>query len=163
MSNVVDTAKKYLGQKEIPGNMGFINPDFEKKMVDVGFVDTYAWCSLFMELCVKEGNPEFYAAHEKLFSASATTTYKNFDIAGKTSTTPQIGMGVIWRHGNGWQGHAGIVVAVDLIKGTMDTVEGNSNSDPNNREGVEVSAKTRKIKTPFSAKGLNLVGFLKFE
>lgn len=163
MANIVEVAKSYLGEKEVPGNMGFTDHDFEKKMVDVGFQKTYAWCSLFMELCVKESNPEFYAANEKLFSASATTTYKNFDIAGKTSPVPQIGMGVIWRHGNGWQGHAGIVIGFDPVKGTIDTVEGNSNSDPNNREGMEVSQKTRKIKTPFSAKGLNLVGFLKFE
>lgn len=159
---VSEIALSYLGEKEVPGNMGFTDKVFEKKMYDVGFRKTYAWCSLFLELCVKEGNPNFYKANEKLFSASATTTYKNFDIAGKTSVTPKIGCGVIWRHGNGWQGHAGIVVGFDPVKGTMDTIEGNGNAE-GGREGLEVVKKTRKLKTPFSANGLNLVGFLFFE
>lgn len=110
-----------------------------------------------MELCVKEGNPEFYAANEKLFSASATSTYKNFDIAGKTSQEPQVGYGVIWRHGNGWQGHAGVIVSVDNNSGSFEAVEGNGN-DLGGREGISVVKKTRKLKVPYSANGLNLAG-----
>jgi len=165
IKEISSTALQYLGQKEVPGNMGFTDHDFEKKMYDVGFQKTYAWCALFMELCVKEGNPAFYAANEKLFSASATSTYKNFDIAGKTVKEPQVGDGVIWRHGNGWQGHAGIVVSVDNKAGTFQSVEGNTADDgnPNNREGVIVAKKSRKLKNPYSAKGLNLVGFIRFE
>lgn len=158
---IIEVAKSYLGQKEIPGNMGFINPEFEKKMDAVGFQKTYAWCSLFMELVVKEALPDFYAAHEKLFSASATTTYKNFDIAGKTTQVPMPGMGVIWRHGNGWQGHAGIVVQLNA-DGTFIAIEGNGNA-AGGREGIEVVQKIRHLHAPFSASGLNLVGFLKFE
>ncbi len=162
MNNIIEVATHYIGEKEIPGNMGFTDHDFEKKMFDVGFQKTYAWCALFMELCVKEGIPDFYSKNEKLFNASATTTFKNFDIAGKTNQMPQPGMGVIWRHGNGWQGHAGIVVSVNPANGTFEAIEGNTNS-AGGREGIEVSRKTRKLKTPFSANGLNLVGFLKFE
>ena len=159
---VTSVALSYIGKKEIPGNMGFTDKEFEKKMIDVGFQKTYAWCALFVELVVKEGNPTFYKAHEKSFSASATTTYKNFDILGKTSTTPKIGAAAVWRHGNGWQGHCGIVVAFDPVKGTIDTVDGNTNA-AGGREGIEVSKKTRKIKTPYSSTGLNLIGFILFE
>lgn len=160
---VLKVAIHYLGEKEITGNMGFVDKDFEKRMIDVGFQKTYAWCSLFMELCVKEGNPEFYAAHEKLFSASATTTYKNFDIAKLTVKEPQIGCGVIWRFGNGWEGHAGIVIGINPAAHTIDTIEGNGNP-AGGREGIEVVKKigVRRLNAPYTATGLNLVGFLNF-
>lgn len=158
---ITQVATNYLGKKEVPGNMGFIDKEFEKKMYAVGFQKTYAWCSLFMELCVKEGSPDFYATHEPLFSASATTTYKNFDLKGLTSKIPEIGMGVIWRHGSGWQGHAGIVVSVNNLNGTFEAIEGNGNAS-GGREGIEVVKKTRKLKAPYVSNGLNLVGFLKF-
>lgn len=157
---VNEVAISYLSQREVPNNMGFKDNAFEKKMIDVGFVKSYAWCALFMELCVKEGAPEFYKANEKLFSASATTTYKNFEIAKKVSAIPQVGCGVIWRHGSGWQGHAGIVIKVNA-DGTFETVEGNTNSS-GGREGIEVAKKVRKVKQPYQSNGLNLVGFLIF-
>jgi hypothetical protein len=162
MPSITEVANSYLGKREIPGNMGFTDKQFEKKMIDVGFQKTFAWCALFMELCVKEGNPAFYEANKKLFSASATTSYKNFDIAKKCSPLPAVGDGVIWRHGNGWQGHAGIVIGVNTAAGTIDTVEGNTDSK-GGREGIEVSRKQRKLKTPYAARGLNLVGFIKFK
>jgi len=157
-----EVALSYLGEKEVPGNLGFTNTAFQKKMVDVGFQKTYAWCALFLELCVKEAKPAFYQTYEKQFSASATTTYKNFDIISLTSPTPKVGSGVIWRHGNGWQGHAGIVVSVDTKAGTFEAVEGNGNAE-GGREGLEVVKKTRKLKAPYSATGLNLIGFIDFD
>jgi hypothetical protein len=160
-NKIAEMALSYIGEKEVPGNMGFTDKAFEKKMYDVGFQKTYAWCSLFMELCVKEGEPEFYEAYEKLFSASATTTYKNFDIAGKASQSPEIGCGVIWRHGNGWTGHAGIVVGVDLNNATIETIEGNSNND-GSRDGYAVVKKTRHLFAPYDPTGLNMVGFIHF-
>lgn len=39
---IASTALQYLGKKEVPGNMGFTDPQFEKKMYDVGFQKTYA-------------------------------------------------------------------------------------------------------------------------
>lgn len=155
-------AQSYLGQREVPGNMGFTDKAFEKKMQAVGFVKSYAWCALFAELVWTEaykGSGLQYVI-KKLFSASATTTYKNFDIDGtfKVSQTPEVGAVVIWRHGSGWQGHAGIVTEVkgDYIK----TVEGNTNS-AGGREGIEVAGKLRAWhNVPYQANGLNLVGFI---
>ena len=156
---IADIAKSYIGKNEVPGNMGFTDKVFEKKMIDVGFVKSWAWCALFLELCVKEGNPDFYKLHEKLFSASATSTYKNFDIAKKTKQLPSVGDGVIWRFGNGWQGHAGIVISI--TDDGFYSIEGNTNA-AGGREGIEVARKKRLLKTPYSPKGLNLVGFIDF-
>ena len=32
MSKIAEIALSYVGQREIKGNMGFVNPDFDKKM-----------------------------------------------------------------------------------------------------------------------------------
>ena len=160
MNKVAEVAMSYLHQKEIPGNMGFTDKEFERKMKEVGFNKGYAWCALFGELCVKEGAPQFYMEHEKLFSASAVTTYNNFKAQGMVSSTPEIGWLAVWKHGNGPTGHLGVVVGT---KGTglFQTAEGNSNED-GSREGVEVAYKAdRKLNQPFKPKGLNLLGFVK--
>ena len=159
---IKNIANSYLGQREVPGNMGFKDKAFEKKMVDVGFVKSYAWCALFAELVWTEAyaNSGLVAKLRRLFSASATTTFKNFDIdkTFKVSQTPVVGAVAIWRHGSGWQGHAGIVVAIN--GDSMSTVEGNTNA-AGGREGIEVASKMRKWKgVPYQANGLNIVGFI---
>ena len=45
MSNVVEIARKYLGQTEISGNKGFNDKLFEKRMKDVGWLPGLA-CSI---------------------------------------------------------------------------------------------------------------------
>lgn len=160
-NTIASIAASYVGEREVPGNMGFTNKQFEKKMIDVGFIKSYSWCALFAELVWSEAykGTQWLAVIKALFSASATTTYKNFDIDKRfeVSQVPQIGAVVIWRHGSGWQGHAGIVTAIN--GNTIATVEGNTNA-AGGREGIEVAEKVRKIKQPFQANGLNLVGFI---
>lgn len=160
MNNVAQIALAYLHEKEVPGNMGFEDKIFQKKMEEVGFHKGYAWCALFGELCVKEGAPGFYNENEKLFSASAVATYNNFKAAGLTTDKPEIGYLACWKHGKGSTGHLAVVVG---NKGTnlFQSVEGNSNEN-GSREGFEVAYKAdRQINKPFSAKGLNLLGFVK--
>lgn len=160
---IKNIALSYLGQREVPGNMGFTDKQFEKKMAAVGFVKSYAWCALFAELIwveAYEGSKETLAKLKTLFSASATATFKNFDLDGtfNTSKTPKVGAVAIWRYGNGWQGHAGIVIAVN--GDTITTIEGNTNA-AGGREGIEVARKNRKWRgEAFKAKGLNIVGFI---
>lgn len=161
-NKIKDIATSYLGQREIPGNMGFTDKSFEKKMQAVGFVKSYAWCALFAELVWTEAyaGSGLVAKLRKLFSASATTTFKNFDIDGtfKTSKVPQVGAVAIWRHGSGWQGHAGIVVGMNERE--IHTVEGNTNA-AGGREGIEVAKKTRNwMGEAYKPNGLNLVGFI---
>lgn len=70
-------AGKYIGQTEKKGNMGFIDADFERKMVAVGFVLKYAWCCYFAELCCKETFTLLFNELEKLFSGSVLATQNN--------------------------------------------------------------------------------------
>lgn len=156
---IIPTAKKYLGFTEKPANSGFTDADFEKRMKDVGFQKGHAWCSYFAELVWKEAMPEHFAILDKLFSGSATATFKNFDLdkTFPTSQKPVPGALAIYRFGSGWQGHVGIVIEVNGDRIT--NIEGNSN-DQGGREGVAVVRKSRPVKTIPSAKGLNLVGYV---
>lgn len=161
---IIQVAKSFVGQKETAGNSGFVNADFLTKMLKVGWQKGFAWCAFFAELVWTESyktvDPSKLDDIAGIFSGSAVETFSRFKKAGwKTSANqPEPGDIVIWRHGDGWQGHAGIVTAV--AGNVFQTVEGNTNAD-GGREGDTVAQKTRKVGEPFKAKGLNLVGFIK--
>lgn len=161
--DVIRIANSYIGKTETPNNSGFKDAVFQKKMEQVGWIKSAAWCSYLAELIFKEAAGDDKVMFDmlgRLFSGSATATFKNFDL-DKTFATgkiPKLGALVIWRHGVGWQGHTGTVVEV-IDKDTFRSVEGNTN-DVGGREGYIVAKKTRLANKPFSAKGLNLVGFV---
>lgn len=160
---VVKIARSLIGQKEIAGNAGFNDPGFQKRMAEVGWKKTEAWCAYTGELIWKEAftaQHVLYAELDKCFSASAVTTWENFKRSKrfKTGQTPKRGALAIWRHGKGWQGHLAVVVD-EMPKPDFQTVEGNTNA-AGGREGIEVADKTRKTGEPFKAKGLNLIGFV---
>ncbi|WP_394991518.1 CHAP domain-containing protein [Emticicia sp.] len=158
MNKILAVATKYIGETEKPKNSGFTKPEFEKRMVAVGWGRAMAWCAFFVELVCREAMPEQDAELAKLFSGSALTTYNNFEKIGKTSQTPKIGDLVVWRYGKTWQGHIGIVTEVygtDMIT----TIEGNTN-DMGGREGYIVAKKMRKLNQRFLEKGLNIEGFI---
>jgi surface antigen len=156
------TASKYVGQRETLNNSGFKDKELEKRMKEVGWSVGLSWCVYFAELCFKEayaGNVEMQKRLSELFSGSATATYKNFDL-NKLFTVnqqPSIGAVMIFRQGNGWQGHACIVEKID--GNNIHTIEGNTGEN-GSREGIMVARKIRKLKKPYTSTGLNLVGFI---
>lgn len=158
MDKVLLVARKYIGQTEKPGNRGFKDAEFEKKMKSVGWAKTQAWCAYFCELVCREALPEKDLEFARLFSASAVKTYENFQKANKVTDHPTPGALAVWRFGNGWQGHIGVVSEV-LSENFFKTIEGNTNAI-GGREGYIVALKTRKLKQPYSVKGLNLIGFI---
>lgn len=163
---IAQIAKSYVGETEIPGNKGFTHPDFQKKMVAMGFKISYSWCMLFCELAWKESygsKHPLFSAIDKLFSASALSTYYNF--AGANDWTvdknPEVGAVMCFKHGTDprkWEGHGCIVV--DVLKDKKcATVDGNTN-DQGGREGYIVANKIRSYGNPTTAKGLNFLGFI---
>ncbi len=158
---VISVAQSYIGKTEKAGNSGFNDPAFELNMKEVGFVKGQSWCAYFAELVWKEAlkDHSLYGSLDKLFSASAVATAANFKNSAlfKTGTTPKVGAVVIWRHGKGWQGHAGVVETVG--KDSFNSIEGNTNA-AGGREGIEVARKTRKHPDSFKANGLNIVCFI---
>jgi hypothetical protein len=160
---IVQTALNYLGKTEKPANSGFTDAEFEKKMKDTGWSKGLSWCAYFTELVWKEVfafKPEILVLLDQLLSGSATATFKNFDVhpSFETGQIPKPGALAVWRYGNGWKGHIGIVYKI-VDDNTFTTIEGNTN-DEGAREGYEVARRTRKVKTNFSKTGLNLIGFI---
>lgn len=160
--NAFEVASKYIGQTEKPGNMGFNDAEFEKKMKAVGFQPSHAWCAYFAELVFKETFPQKAHELDKLFSASAVQTYRNFEKAGYiVGHVPREGYLCIWQtQKNGvpqMTGHAGIVgpVKEDWI---FESIEGNTN-DGGGREGYIVAKRTRKHIADVKD-GLKVLGFV---
>lgn len=158
---VVSIAKKYLGEREVSGNMGFVNPEFEAKMKAVGFQDTHAWCCYFAEMVFKEAIPAKLKELDKLFSASCVQTFKNFEKAQyPVHALPRPGYLVLWQSIKDGKpqatGHAGIVTE---LKSTWEfkSIEGNT-STAGSREGVIVGINDRKVlKDVWN--GLRILGF----
>ena len=163
---IILTAIQYLGMKEIDGNSGFVDAEFEKRMKKIGWQKGQAWCAYFTELVWREAYAKFTDRSnelDKLFNGGAVNTYTRFsnDKRFTCNQTPVPGAIVIWQQYKGgkpsWQGHAGIVnTAIDDVK--FPSIEGNTNSQ-GGREGIEVSAKTRRLL--FSVNdGLRIKGFI---
>lgn len=165
MNKAVEVALKYIGQTEKPSNSGFTQTDFEKKMEAVGFSKGHAWCSYFAELVFKEAYPDKKKEFDKLFSASAVQTFKNFEAAAyPINELPREGNLVIWQSQKDgvaqWTGHAGIVVSVQTEPNhwKFESIEGNT-SDSGSREGYIVAKKNRAVFKEVKD-GLKVLGFI---
>lgn len=132
--SIISVARTYIGQKEIAGNAGFVNKDFERRMQQVGWNRGEAWCMYLGELAVKEGAPALYAQCATLFSGSTLATANNFKTQHPETIVarPAPGCLVIWRTKGATTGHAGVCVSVTGNR--MKCVEGNTNND-GSREG----------------------------
>lgn len=155
-------AAQYIGQKEKPGNAGFVNLEFEIRMHAVGFVKSHAWCSYFAELVFKEAYPEKFSRLDKLFSGSTLKTFQNFKDAGyKISMIPTIDSLVIYQSYKNFKpqttGHAGIVSKV-FSSWQFEDIEGNT-SDAKSREGYIVAPHSRKVLAQVKD-GLKVKGFI---
>lgn len=170
MNKAVEVALKYVGQKELPNNVFDPSTDFGKKMKAVGHQDSMPWCALFCELVFKEAYPEKFKELDKLFSASAVQTYKNFThkdtgLGYSENHLPEVGNLVIWQMIKDgvpqWQGHAGIVISVEKEPNhwIFKSVEGNTN-EAGSREGVTVAIKERKVIAKVF-NGLKVLGFIR--
>ena len=157
-----EVALQYVGKTEKPGNSGFTDVDFEKRMRAVGFVTGHAWCAYFTELVFKEAYPEKFFELDNLFSGSTIQTFKNFrDAAYLIGYAPQPNTLVIWQSYKDGKpqatGHAGVVLNV-RSSWEFDSIEGNTNSE-GGREGFEVAVMPRKVLAKVTT-GLKILGFI---
>jgi hypothetical protein len=159
MSKISEIAKSYLGQKEISGNKGFVNKDFDKKMRSIGFYSGAPWCGFFALLVYTEAKQSI-----KLLSASSARIIEKATTADNWHAEPKEGAVVVWAtFKNGERqatGHIGIVTEVkDAINYT--TAEGNT-TDKGGREGIMVALRNRHLtKDKWTVdNGLRLMGFV---
>lgn len=162
MKTVVEIAKSYIGEKEIKGNAGFENEEFEKRMEAVGFRTGFAWCALFAELVYVSAFVDKKEELTKLFSAGAVKTMNNFKRAkgwklARTAKPGALACFQTYRKGvPQWTGHIGIVEKVG--KDSFTCIEGNTNAN-GGREGIEVARRIRRYNFD-GANGLILRGFI---
>jgi hypothetical protein len=163
----IDVARKYIGQKELPGNRFIDDPkvagDLGERIKKAGQKDGEAWCAYFVEAVLREAYPTRSAEIDKYISASAVKTFENLKNAKyKVSKLPTVGDIVVWqKYKDGektWQGHIGIVSKV--INGNVFmAIEGNT-SDGKSREGTTVMEHRRTLSVLTT--GLNVMGFITF-
>jgi hypothetical protein len=165
---IIKIAADYLGEQEIRGNKGFLNKEFEEKMIATGWQKSQAWCAYFAELVWRESYASLNSLIEnevrELFSGSAVATFVNYKNAGwkiNQNTNPAPGSLAIWQNYNkgvaSWSGHAGIFA--NTVSFThFHSIEGNTN-DSGEREGYEVAGRKRRFNY-HDKDGLVLLGFV---
>ena len=163
-NRIVRYAKKFIGEEEIAGNMGFADQEFQKMIHEYGdFNPGQQWCMSFAKMVwLKKFGLKYREQLDNLMTPSTQQTWQNFenDQSGdfKTSTEPSKGAIVIWQQfENGtptFKGHAGIVQDYDKEK--FYTVEGNTSAV----EGIDrVAEKTHTYNWNLN-QGLRLKGFI---
>lgn len=160
-SSLANTARRYVGQSEKPGNSGFSDPAFEAAMKAAGWRKGQAWCAYFVRHCVRTAG---YVDHT---SPGAVQTYRNYEKRKMTGNEPRVGAIAVWqlykdgkpviRNGM-YPGHVGIVERVAEDGKTMSTIEGNTDA-AGSREGDGVAVKIRYTNVRPVQNGLRLVGF----
>ena len=148
---VLEVASRYIGQREIPPNKGFMDPAFEKDMLAIGWQKGWPWCASFVRLVYLTALKELGAGDGFItliggsLKHSAVVTYnmcrldKHFTI----SLTPSPGGIIVWSTGAG-HGHEGLCERLNDNPGKwMTTIEGNTN-DKGSREG-EVCAEKQRV------------------
>lgn len=158
---VIDIGTKYIGEKEIKGNAGFKNAEFQKAMQDDGWKKGEAWCAYFMEMIFEEAYPEIEQELDRLFSGSCVQTLNNFRNAGyEISSLPVLGSLMILQKYNEnkahWSGHCGLPTGL-MDNSSWKCIEGNTNSS-GSREGDCVAQKSRSLM--YYPTGLRVAGFV---
>lgn len=160
---IVSTAKSFIGQTEKPNNSGFKNALFQVKQVLAGWLYGQPWCAYTAEIIWFDaftGDTKTQALIRKYCSGSAVQTLSNFAKSKEfhVQLFPSLGAIVIFKHGNGPQGHAGVVT--EIIDSNIFVFISGNTSVAGSREGTTVLPKSETLNKPFSAKGLNIAGFV---
>jgi len=163
IDEIIKQAKSYIGQEEIPPNLGFKDAAFQKKMLAVGFYRSASWCAFFVMVVLfgaYADAPIILAYLKKYCSPSTHTMWLNFKASKEviTGTLPRLGAVAIWQEGDGTNGHTGIVIDVDADGKHFTSIEGNTNG-AGGREGYRVWANVHTLGLPHSLHNLNLLGF----
>ncbi len=159
---IITIARSYIGQKETANNSGFADAAFLKKMKFHGWYPGAPWCCFFVKIVWFEayaGNSAIQKLFMKYASGSTRETFFRFRTSKefKVRDFPVLGAIVIFQHGSGTTGHAGVVTKIG--DSTFLSVEGNTNAS-GGREGIEVAEQTRLLHKPFTKIGLNILGFI---
>ena len=160
------TVKNWIGYRELPGNMGFHNKQFQQLMFAVGMQPGQAWCAWMVKaawtICFVHEEKQVRKELNAIMNGGAVATFNSFENSDYlVNKEPAPGAAVFWQKYRGgeatWMGHAGICTPYKT-KTLFGTIEGNTNKD-GGREGYMVAEKKRGF-TWESNNGLRLLGFV---
>jgi len=163
---IVEVASRYIGEKELINNSGFVNKEFEEKMRKMGWVKGQAWCMYFVKLCIYEATKELFdeSIAEKRIKQLSGHVLSNWQLLGKSYkkyTKADKGYIGFMRKPGTTKGHVFIVKKSDALG--VETIEGNTNGR-GSREGDGVYTKYRKTANMIGeTTSLQLLGYINLE
>lgn len=163
---VVVTAREFILEKNINDCKDLNEPVFQSKLQeldwDMSFAAAAIFCELVWKISVGRNNLRDWRELDRLFSSSPVGTHANFRGCRKykTGNVPELGALAVWRRGNSWQGHMGVVSGVAASKEEFSIIEARvlSGSDGGFLKVEEKSGK--RVGLPFKTDKLNLLGFI---
>jgi hypothetical protein len=161
---IVEVAKRYVGKKEISGNKGWTDKEFQKEMKAMGWQYGQPWCMYLVKLIWRKAYQELYPDNAAIIAiinvnitggsldtAARVRKWKDFEFSQK----PQVGAIAIWQKTSN-TGHGAVVIGCPTNSRFIDTVEGNTNT-AGGRDGDSSMIKKRDLEMKSS---LHLLGFV---
>ena len=142
----LDTARNYVGTKEIVNNGGY---QVEQFLKSVGLQKGFSWCAAFVSYCLDKAKNKFQirsALARKFITSKSIPAIK---VLQRRVSIPK-GSLVIWEKGKTINGHIGFVNK-DWCGKSGETIEGNTSpsSKGSQENGDGVYIKNREIQ-PYS-------------
>ena len=169
-AGILATARRFVGLTETAPNARWDDlltpgsdprgPELRAALIETGWQPGWAYCSAFVEVCWRagyRGKPDLPLI-TRAIEPSVMSTFENFRRLGRIETTPKPGAIFLMQSGNTWKGHAGIVVKLE--NRILHTIEGNTSSNQENREGDGVYAKSKRYDLSRKGRGLWMRGFV---
>lgn len=135
----MDIAISQKGVRELTGKND--GEAVETYLKSIGLGKGYAWCMAFVYWCYQQSSQTLSISNPLIKTGGVLRQWNEIDKKYK-SQEPKIGSIFIMDFGKG-QGHTGFITKVNS-DGTVDTIEGNSNS-LGSREGNQVGINKRKV------------------
>lgn len=119
----LEIAKSYLNLKEIDGNNGWNDKQFQSYAYRLGWRLGYSWCGYFVGVCLDSAKallPKPYGLARNYFTKGYKTAYIE-------NANPEAGDILIWKKGTTITGHVAFIYRV-IKKYLYETIEGNTSS-----------------------------------
>lgn len=152
---IVDEARKYLLKQEIGNNRGDFVDSINKEIHNP---EGSPWCAAFVGHCLSQIEKR-YGVKTNIFVSGHVLTMWNKTEKHFKYPYPLIGHIVCWKQSGTTNGHTGIVTEVDEKMEWFKSIEGNTSSNVDDREGQGVYEKVHRMDT--SGSTLKLLGFIK--
>lgn len=161
METVQKIAATYIGQRELPGHVGFESKEFENDMLAAGWKAPFLWCHYFAKLVLLEyyeQDPVLKYNVGLLFRDKVTDTFAALNESDlfTVNRTPQPGAIAFYKwHGIAKEESGTALIVTEVGDTFFSTIELHYKG-----KVLEVIKSQRKKNRPFARVGLNIMGFV---